>query len=121
MKTITLLLISISFCSYAQNQLHGNIQKKFSIGSKELVEEHQTNLRLYNMKTKTWSDYYSTDSKGAFSIQGVKPGKYLLQVNDPIVKEKNIVFVEVPASDRNQVHPIVVDRIQNKVFINKPK
>ena len=113
-------MIGISFCGYAQNQFQGNIQKKFSIGNKELVEGHQTNLRLYNMNTKTWSDYYSTDSKGAFSIQDVKPGKYLLQVNDPIVKEKNIVFVEVPASGKNQVHPIVVDRIQNKVFL-KPK
>ena len=118
MKLITFFFwMSISIHSFSQNQLSGNIQKKFSIGNKEMTEAHQTDLRLYDLKTKTWSGYYTTDTKGTFSIQDVKPGQYLLQVNDQVVKQKNIVFIEVPSWGKNQVHPILVDRIKKKVIV----
>jgi len=72
-----------------------------------------------NLSTKKWTDYIDTDSQGEFSIQNVEKGKYHLEVIDPLVKKRNVIFVDVENNGFNSLHPIVVDRINKTVTVQK--
>lgn len=128
MKTKALILLLIALVvssSYAQSSLNGSIQKKIVISGKTsdttIISPHATKVRLMNVSTKKWTDYIDTDSQGEFSIQNVEKGKYLLEVNDPLVKRRNVVFVDVENNGFNSIQPIVVDRLKKTVVVYKDR
>lgn len=122
-QIVTLIgLLTLQYSLAQTSSLSGSVEKQVIVrGGKSdsiIISPHQTRVRIYSYSTREWSEY-DTDSKGSFIINDIKKGRYLLQVDDPVVKTKNRIYVEVSKNGSNSINPIIVDRISKSVLVKK--
>jgi hypothetical protein len=120
------LLLCLPIITLGQTtSLNGTIQKQFTIRQGEtdtlLTTPHETKLRLYNYSSKKWSDYAYTDKQGAFTFENIEPGSYKIQIDDPVVKVKNQIYVQIENPGNNTLSPFIVDRLAKTVKVDRKR
>jgi hypothetical protein len=113
---ITLLLFVGTLGVFAQT-LKGSLRTVYgSLSDADTVTFANQKVVLRNLETRR---YYKTvtDLEGNYYFDNITPGKYLLLIDDPVIKSRKSVLIEVKAQKETlQVSPIIINR-RNKNLV----